>query len=206
MVVTLIRAYGHCGNRSTGAPTVRETHHDGNHGPIKTATGDKLHQGMACGAFAEEVVVNQSQAVKVADSLAFDVAALLSCGMMTGVGAVVNTARLRSDQDAVIIGEGGISLNAIQGVRLAGARRIVAVDMNPEKLNIAREFGATDVFLVSEAKPWQAVKKALGRGADAVFVTVGIGAVYDTAARYLDYGGCQPRHDRLKNEQCGDQS
>ena len=116
-------------------------------------------------------------------------AALLSCGVITGIGAVVNAAQLRPGQDAVIIGAGGVGLNAIQGAKLAGARRILAVDMNPEKLDIAREFGATDVVLASEAKPWQSVKKALGRGVDAVFVTVGIGAVYDTAARYLAYGG-----------------
>ena len=189
VVVTLIRACGHCGNCSTGAPTICETRYDGDHGPIKTAKGGKLHQGMACGAFAEKVVIDQSQAVKIADNLAFDVAALLSCGVITGIGAVVNAAQLRPGQDAVIIGAGGVGLNAIQGAKLAGARRIVAVDMNPEKLDIAREFGATDVVLASEAKPWQSVKKALGRGVDAVFVTVGIGAVYDTAARYLAYGG-----------------
>ena len=89
----------------------------------------------------------------------------------------------------VVIGAGGVGLNAIQGARIAGARRIVAVDMSPEKLAIAKEFGATDGVLASEAEPWRAAKAAMGRGADAVFVTVGIMPVYNQAPRYLASGG-----------------
>jgi len=96
---------------------------------------------------------------------------------------------LRPGQDVVVIGAGGVGLNAIQGARIAGARRIVAVDMSEEKLEIAKEFGATDGVLATGDAPWRAAKKAMGRGADAVFVTVGISAVYDQAPRYLGYGG-----------------
>ena len=113
----------------------------------------------------------------------------MACGVITGIGAVVNAAELRAGQDAVVIGCGGVGLNAIQGARIAGARRIVAVDMTEDKLEIAREFGATDTVLASEGKPWRAAKNAMGRGADAVFVTVGVSAVYDSAPRYLAYGG-----------------
>lgn len=189
VVVTLIRACGQCPNCSGGKPTICETPYDGDHGPLKTADGGKLHQAMACGAFAEAVVVDQSQLVKIDDSIPSEAAALLSCGVITGVGAVVNAARLKAGQDVVVIGAGGVGLNAIQGARIAGARRIVAVDTTEEKLAIAREFGATDTVLATDQRPWRAAKGAMGRGADAVIVTVGAIPAYDSAPRYLAGGG-----------------
>ena len=169
VVVTLIRACGHCSNCSGGAPTICETPVDGVEGPIKTAEGAPLMQAMACGAFAEKVVVAQSQVVKIPESVPFASASLLACGVITGVGAVVNAAALRPGQDVVVIGAGGVGLNAIQGARIAGARRIVAVDMSEDKLEIAKEFGATDGVLATGDAPWRDAKKAIGRGADAVF-------------------------------------
>ena len=189
VVVTLIRACGTCPSCSSGKPTICGTPYDGDHGPLKTSDGGKLHQAMASGAFAEKVVVDQSQIVKIPADMPMDAASLLACGVITGVGAVVNAADLRAGQDAVVIGAGGVGLNAIQGARIAGARRIVAVDMSEDKLAIAKEFGATHGVLASQEKPWKAAKEALGRGADAVFVTVGAAPVYDTAPRYLAYGG-----------------
>jgi Zn-dependent alcohol dehydrogenase len=145
---------------------------------------------MACGAFAEKVVVDQRQIVKIPDTMAKDVASLISCGVITGVGAAVNAAGLRPGQDVVVIGAGGVGLNAIQGARIAGARRIVAVDMSEEKLEVAKEFGATHGVLGSQASPWRAAYKALGgKGADAVLVTVGAIPAYDQAVRYLGRGG-----------------
>ncbi|MEO1138224.1 MAG: zinc-binding dehydrogenase [Pseudomonadota bacterium] len=189
VVVTLIRACGQCPSCGAGRPTGCETPYDGDNGPLKTAAGGKLHQAMACGAFAEDVVVHHSQVVKIPGDMAMDAASLLACGVLTGVGAVVNAAGLRAGQDVVVIGAGGVGLNAIQGARIAGARRIVAVDMNEEKLADARVFGATDGVLATEDKPWRAAKDAMGRGADAVLVTVGAGAAYDTAPRYIAGGG-----------------
>jgi len=189
VVVTLIRACGQCGNCGAGVPTQCETPYDGDAGPLSLPGGGMLHQAMACGAFAEKVCVHQSQVVRLPDGIAMDSASLIACGVVTGVGAVVNAARLRPGQDAVVIGAGGVGLNTIQGARIAGARRIVAVDLSAEKLETAREFGATDTVLATDAKPWRAAKDALGRGADAVFVTVGAIPAYETAPRYLGYGG-----------------
>ncbi len=189
VVVTLIRACGSCPNCATGKPTICETPYDGDQGPLKTVDGGMLHQAMACGAFAEKVVVDQSQVVVVPDALPKDAAALISCGVITGVGAVVNAAGLRAGQDVVVIGAGGVGLNAIQGARIAGARRIVAVDMSDEKLAMAREFGATDGVLATDPRPWRAAMQAMGRGADAVIVTVGAIPAYDSAPRYLAAGG-----------------
>ena len=189
VVVTLIRSCGTCQSCCNGRPAGCETPYDGDHGPLKMLDGSKLHQAMASGAFAERVVVAQTQVVKIAEDIPMDVASLIACGVITGVGAVVNAAKMRPGQDAVIIGAGGVGLNAIQGARIAGARRIVAVDMVPEKLDIAMEFGATHGVLASSLAPWKDAKAALGRGADAVFVTVGSAGVYTTAPNYVAAGG-----------------
>ena len=189
VAVTLIRACGGCSNCGSGKLNLCETPYDGDKGPLSTADGGVLNQAMACGAFAEAVVVDQSQVVKIPDDMGKDVAALLSCGVITGVGAVVNAAALRAGQDVVVIGAGGVGLNAIQGARIAGARRIIAVDMSAEKLEVAREFGATDGILATDPKPWSQAKRIMGRGADAVIVTVGAIPAYDTAPRFLGFGG-----------------
>ena len=188
VVVTLIRACGTCAPCASGAPVACETAAP-EVGPIANADGAPLVQAMNCGAFAEKVVVDQSQVVKLPGDMDLVTASVLACGVITGVGAVVNAARLRAGQDVVVIGAGGVGLNAIQGARIAGARRIVAVDMSDEKLAIAKEFGATDGVLATEDKPWRAAKAAMGRGADAVFVTVGAIPAYEQAPQYLASGG-----------------
>ncbi|WP_293574407.1 alcohol dehydrogenase catalytic domain-containing protein [Phaeobacter sp.] len=190
VVVTLIRSCGTCPSCAGGAPTLCLTPYDGSQGPLQMPDGSALMQAMACGAFAERVVVDQRQIVKIPDTLAKETAALLSCGVITGVGAAVNAAQLRPGQDVVVIGAGGVGLNAIQGARIAGARRIVAVDMSEDKLDIAREFGATDGVLATLKSPWKACFKALGgKGAEAVLVTVGAIPAYEQATRYMGVGG-----------------
>ncbi|WP_037293800.1 zinc-binding dehydrogenase [Roseobacter sp. CCS2] len=187
VVVTLIRACGTCPSCAGGSPVACES--DMASGPIKGKNGEAMHQAMHTGGFAERVVVDQSQVVKLSDRISMEAASLLACGVITGVGAVVNAAHLRAGQDVVVIGAGGVGLNAIQGARIAGARRIIAVDMSEEKLAIAKEFGATDGVLTTAEKPWRLAKKAMGRGADAVFVTVGAIPAYDMAPQYLANGG-----------------
>lgn len=189
VVVTLIRACGGCLTCSDGRPYLCETPYDGDFGPLSTIDGGKLHQAMACGAFAEKVVVDHSQVVRLPEDIPVDAASLLACGVITGVGGVVNAAGLRAGEDVVVVGAGGVGLNAIQGARIAGARRIVAVDMTEEKLAIARDFGATDGVLATEDAPWRSAKAALGRGADAVLITVGAIPAFDSAPAYLARGG-----------------
>ncbi|MGH1415305.1 MAG: zinc-binding dehydrogenase [Pelagimonas sp.] len=187
VVVTLIRACGTCPNCATGKPTTCETPSVGS--PITRADGSEVVQAMNCGAFAEKVVVDQSQVVALPDDMPAEAVALLACGVITGIGAVVNAGRLQAGEDVVVIGAGGVGLNAIQGARIAGARRIVAVDMSEEKLEIAKEFGATHGVLATGKAPWREAFKALGRGADIVAVTVGAIPAYESAMRYLGYGG-----------------
>ncbi|MGR3615061.1 MAG: Zn-dependent alcohol dehydrogenase [Paracoccaceae bacterium] len=190
VIVTLIRACGTCPSCAGGKPTICETPYDTVNGPLRTVEGAPLEQAMACGAFAEKVVVSDRQIVKIAASMGKDVASLLSCGVITGVGAAVNAGKLRPGEDVVVIGAGGVGLNAIQGARIAGARRIVAVDMTEEKLEIAREFGATHGVLATLDAPWRAAIKALGgKGAEVVMITVGAIPAYEQAPRYLGRGG-----------------
>lgn len=187
VLVTLIRSCGHCPTCASGRPALCATP-PGLGSPL-TLNGGPVEQGLDCGAFAERVVVQESQLAHLPDGIPMEAAALVSCGVITGLGAAVNTARVRPGEIVVVIGAGGVGLNAIQGARLSGAARVFAVDTNPAKLEIAREFGATDGVLATSAKPWAEVKARAGRGADAVLVTVGAIQAYDTATRYLANGG-----------------
>ncbi|MEM6887292.1 MAG: Zn-dependent alcohol dehydrogenase [Pseudomonadota bacterium] len=190
VVVTLIRSCGSCPSCASAMPTLCETPADDLTAPLRTAEGGALQQAMHCGAFAEAVVVDQSQVVTIDQNIPKDAACLIACGLITGVGAVVNAAKLRPGQDVVVIGAGGVGLNAIQGAHVAGARRIVAVDLSAEKLAVAREFGATHGVLASNDKPWRdAIAAFGGRGADAVIVTVGAIPAYEDAPRYLARAG-----------------
>jgi S-(hydroxymethyl)glutathione dehydrogenase/alcohol dehydrogenase len=187
VLVTLVRACGDCPSCAAGRPVACATP-DGLPPPIRGGSG-AVWKAMNTGAFAERVVVDRSQIVPLPEGIAPEAAALLACGVITGVGAVVNSARVRPGQDVVVIGAGGVGLNAIQGARIAGARRIVAVDMTEAKLADGRAFGATDGVLATAAAPWDAARAILGRGADAVFVTVGAIPAVEAAPRYLATGG-----------------
>ncbi len=190
VLVTLIRSCGTCMPCATGQPVQCGTGYDRDTGPLKTAEGGTLQHGLACGAFAERAVVDQSQIARIPDDMPMDAASLLSCGVITGMGAVVNTAQVRPGQNVVVIGAGGVGLNAIQGAAIAGAARIIAMDVLGEKLEVAREFGATDGVLATAEKPWKEIAKITGgRMADAVFVTVGAIPAFEQGLRYLAAGG-----------------
>jgi len=189
VLVTFLKACGTCASCVTGHPATCETPVDKVAGPLTAADGGPMEQGLGAATFAEKAVVDVSQIVKIPPDIPLDAACILSCGVVTGLGAVVNTARLRPGQDAVVIGAGGVGLNAIQGALIAGAARIVAVDVTEAKLADAREFGATHGVLATDPAPWRQVKAALGRGADAVFVTVGALAAYETAMNYVAPNG-----------------
>ena len=189
VIVTLVRACGQCPSCATGRQVHCAEPYDRDAGPLSALDGGIMHHGLACGAFAEKVVVEQSQIAAVPSDMPMESAALLACGVPTGLGSVVNTAEVRPGQHVVVIGAGGVGLNAIQGARIAGAARIVAVDMTEEKLIVAKEFGATDGILASDPKPWRTLRNLTGRLADAVFVTVGAIPAYETATRYLATGG-----------------
>lgn len=184
VLVTLVRSCGHCPCCAAAQPAYCES--PAPLAPLTRPDGTPVAQGLACGAFAERVVVHESQLAPLPDAIALDVAALLGCGVLTGVGAAVHAAALRPGETAVVIGAGGVGLNAIQGARIAGAAQIIAIDMSEGKLATARDFGATAGVLASDPKPWTAVRALTGgRGADAVIVTTGALPAYAVAPRLL---------------------
>lgn len=189
VLVTLLKSCGTCLCCVTGRPAHCETPGDLMAGPITLPDGTPVQHGLDCAAFAEKVVVDQSQTTPVPAEIPAAAACMLSCGVITGIGAAVNTAQVRPGETVVVIGAGGVGLNAIQGAAICGAARIVAVDMVEDKLDAALEFGATDGILASHPKPWKELRKIAPRGADVVLVTVGALPAYDTALRYLGRKG-----------------
>ncbi|MFB7162201.1 MULTISPECIES: Zn-dependent alcohol dehydrogenase [unclassified Streptomyces] len=146
--------------------------------------GTPLYQFAANSSFAERTVVQAVQAVPIPAEIPLTSAALMGCGVLTGVGAVLNRARVGQGDTVVVIGTGGIGLNVLQGARIAGASRIVAVDANPDKEAVARQFGATD-FLTSA----DGVRDVLPTGADHVFECVGRVELVRQAVDLLDRHG-----------------
>lgn len=149
-----------------------------------TRGGRPLYQFASNSAFAERTVVKAVQAVRIPKDVPLPSAALIGCGVLTGVGAVLNRARVDRGDTVLVIGTGGIGLNVIQGARIAGALKIVAVDANPAKESVARSFGATH-FLTST----QAVKDILPTGADHAFECVGRVELIRQAIDLLDRHG-----------------
>ncbi|MFT7392833.1 MAG: S-(hydroxymethyl)glutathione dehydrogenase/alcohol dehydrogenase [Candidatus Azotimanducaceae bacterium] len=157
---------------------------------LHDADGNDVVQGVYTGAFAERTVVHHSQVARIADSMGFDVASLLACGVITGFGAVANIADVTADSSVVVVGAGGVGLNSIQGARVAGASLIIAVDVSDQKLDDAKEFGATDVVRGDRVDVGAAVAVLTGgRGADYVFVTVGSTAAIEQAIGIARKGG-----------------
>ncbi len=187
VIVTLIKSCGTCHGCATGRPALCSGSRHAT--PLHGADGERVLRAMYCGAFAERTVVHESQIVCIPEDIPYDAASLLACGVITGVGAVINSARLRPGENAVVIGAGGVGLNAIQGARIAGAGRIVAIDLVPKKLEDARVFGATDGILASDGDLVEKLHALLGKGADAVFVAVGATSAFNSAPSLLAPGG-----------------
>lgn len=151
--------------------------------------GDGINHHLGVSGFADHAVVSARSAVKIDPGLPPEIAALFGCAVLTGVGAVVNTARLQAGQSAVVFGLGGVGLSALLGARLVGAHPLVAVDVVPSKLSLALELGATHVVDASTGDVVEAVREITGGGADYAFETVGSGAVLGQAYAATARGG-----------------
>jgi S-(hydroxymethyl)glutathione dehydrogenase/alcohol dehydrogenase len=152
--------------------------------------GEPLHVFCGCGAMSEYATLHVDNVVKIDRDVPLDRAALVGCAVMTGIGAVVNTARVAPGAVTVVFGAGGVGLNVIQGCALVGALQIVAVDTVAEKLELAREFGATHaVDAGAHGNIVKAVKQLTGGGADYSFECVGRGEVAAQAYGVLRKGG-----------------
>ena len=156
----------------------------------------RVHQGdtdvgtmQFLGCMAEECIVPATAAVKIAKSVPFDKASLVGCGVMTGVGAAINTAKVTPGSTCVIFGCGGVGLSVIQGCRIAGADRIIAVDVLPNKLEMAKRFGATDAIDGSDGQAVGKIRELTGGGADYAFEAVGVPALMEAAYAAVRAGG-----------------
>jgi S-(hydroxymethyl)glutathione dehydrogenase/alcohol dehydrogenase len=135
-----------------------------------TSGGQPVYQMAAAGTFSELSVIPAMSAIKIPEDLDLTVAALIGCGVLTGVGAALNTAQIRSGDSVAVVGCGGVGLNVIQGAAIAGAGEIIAVDVHPAKLELARTFGATAVVDAGLRDAVSGVMELTGqRGADVAF-------------------------------------
>ena len=150
---------------------------------------DELNHHLGVSAFADHAVVSARSAVKVDPDVPYEVAALFGCAVLTGVGAVVNSAEVTMGETVAIFGLGGVGLAALLGARLAGASRIVAVDVLEPKLDLARELGATDVVLAGEGTVEDVRRATGGKGAHKAIETVGNAAVLGDAYAATRRGG-----------------
>lgn len=137
-------------------------------------SGEPVTQFLDLSAFAEQMLVHENAVVKVEDNLSFEHAAVLGCGVATGLGSVLNTANVQPGDTIAVIGCGGVGLSAIQGARIAGAAQIIAIDPLPEKLDLARTLGATDTVRSSESDlVTKVIALADGLGVNHVIEAVG---------------------------------
>ncbi|MFN0027612.1 MAG: Zn-dependent alcohol dehydrogenase [Acidimicrobiales bacterium] len=166
-------------SRAKGAPS-RLSKHD----------GTPVDQFARLGGFAELMLVHQNALVVITPDMPLDRAALIGCGVTTGMGAVFNTAKVQPGARVCVIGAGGIGLSAIQAARIAGAVQIVVVDMSDAKLETARQMGGTDLINASTVdNVVEAVKELTGGGVEYSFEAIGLKATAEQAFNMLEVGG-----------------
>jgi len=143
---------------------------------------------LGCSAFADHAVVSAASLVRIDPALPLDIAALFGCAVLTGVGAVVNTARLQAGQSALVVGLGGVGLAAVLGAVAAGATRIVAADLNDDKLALAKSLGATDTVNAADPRAAEMIRDLTG-GVDFGFEMAGAARAAALAYQAVRRGG-----------------
>jgi S-(hydroxymethyl)glutathione dehydrogenase / alcohol dehydrogenase len=151
--------------------------------------GELMNQFLNLSSFAEQMLVHENSMVKIDPDIPLDRAALVGCGVMTGVGAVFNAAKVEPGATVAVIGCGGVGLSAVNGAALAGAERIIAIDTVASKLEVARELGATDTLNASNADPVKAVRDMTGGGVHYSFEALGTKTTAEQAFGMLRPGG-----------------
>jgi len=196
VVFVFVPSCGHCVPCGEGRPALCEPGAAANGAGTLLSGERRLHKddavvnhqvGVSC--FAEYATVSRRSLVKVDASLPLDEAALFGCAVITGVGAVVNTARMRPGASVAVVGLGGVGLNALLGAKMAGARKIVAVDLLDDKLALARQLGADETFNAGDADVVGAVRDATAGGVDYAFEMVGSVKAMELAYKITRRGG-----------------
>jgi len=192
-VITCLSAFcGHCESCLTGhmslcqEPELQRGPDEGS----RLASGDEaIAQFLNLSSFAEYMLVHEHTIVKIREDMPLDRAALIGCGVTTGVGAVIHTAAVEPGSTVAVIGCGGVGLSAVNGAAIAGAARIIAVDMVDSKLELARKFGATDVVNAKEVDPVEAVREMTGGGVHYSFEAIGLKQTAEQSFKMLGFGG-----------------
>ena len=192
-VITCLSAFcGHCESCLTGhmslcqEPELQRAPDQ----PSRLASGDEnIAQFLNLSSFAEYMLVHEHTIVKIREDMPLDRAALIGCGVTTGVGAVIHTAAVEPGSTVAVIGCGGVGLSAVNGAAIAGAARIIAVDMVESKLELARKFGATDVVNAKDVDPVEAVREMTGGGVHYSFEAIGLKQTAEQSFKMLGFGG-----------------
>jgi S-(hydroxymethyl)glutathione dehydrogenase / alcohol dehydrogenase len=192
-VITCLSAYcGHCESCLTGhmslcqSPDVRREQGDE---PRITSASGPMNQYLNLSSFAEQMLIHEHACTPIRKDMPLDRAALIGCGVTTGIGAVIHTSNVRPGETVAVIGCGGVGLAAINGAAIAGAGRIIAIDMSPAKDNMSRIFGATDFIDASKDDPVKAVMDLTGGGVQHSFEAIGLGKTAEQAFNMLRRGG-----------------
>ncbi|HJP99612.1 MAG TPA: alcohol dehydrogenase catalytic domain-containing protein, partial [Rhodanobacteraceae bacterium] len=190
VVMVFMPSCGHCLPCSEGRPALCVPGAEANgKGELLTGairlheagTGDRLHHHLGCSAFADHAVVSRRSLVKIDKDVPLDHAALFGCAVLTGMGAVVNTAGVKPGQSVVVVGLGGVGLAAVLGAIASGAAQIVAVDLDDAKLALARELGATATVNARSEDCVDQVRALTGGGADFAFEFAGVARALENA-------------------------
>lgn len=192
-VITCLSVFcGHCEQCLTGHLSLckePETNRSKDEEPRLSSDNKPLTQFAQLGSYAEQMLVHEHALVKVREDMPMDRAALIGCSVTTGVGAVIHTAAVEPGSTVAVIGCGGIGLSAINGAAIAGASRIIAVDMVESKLELARKFGATDTVNGSSGNAVGEVIELTGGGVHYSFEAIGLKATAEQAFQMLKTGG-----------------
>jgi S-(hydroxymethyl)glutathione dehydrogenase / alcohol dehydrogenase len=183
---------GHCDQCLSGHPNRcanPETQRAPGAPPRLSQNGQPVNQFLNVSSYAEKMLTHENAIVKIRDDVPLETVALIGCGVLTGVGAALRTARVEPGSTVAVFGAGGVGLAAIQGAHIAGARKIIAVDMVESKLGFARELGATDVVDASSHDPVTAIKDMTGGGVDYSFEAVGLKVTAEQSFQCLNNGG-----------------
>ena len=184
---------GHCSQCSTGHPNLCENTEvklqPGMSRRLSWKGGEVMHQFLNLSAFAEQMLVHENALVRIDPEVPLDRATLVGCGVITGVGAVFNTARVEPGSSVAVIGCGGVGLATVNGAALAGAERIIAIDRLPQKLELAKQMGATDTILVGNDDPVQQVRDLTGGGVHYSFEALGLKQTAEQSFYMLRPGG-----------------
>jgi alcohol dehydrogenase len=196
VVMVFVPSCGHCLPCAEGRPALCEPGAIANNaGTLLSGSrrlhrnGGDVHQHLGCSAFAEYATVSRRSLVKIDKELPFDEAALFGCAVLTGVGAVINTAKVSAGSSVAVIGLGGVGLSSLLGAVAVGARRIVAVDLSDDKLGLARQLGATDTFNPGNPSAIDEIRSATAGGVEFAFEMAGSVKAMELAYKITRRGG-----------------